>query len=149
MRSLPADNGDRFRTVAVNLKLGMLKVNLNMFTGDPGGPQAYLDPNSYYEGIDDGKYVKNERFGIKNDGDWAKIYHSYNGSTPDKYRDGVLTFQFGNFRIGRNSEGIRNAFQNQMAHDWLRHGTSPHFKILDIKPRWSIQFSDGNGNSNW
>ncbi len=41
------------------------------------------------------------------------------------------------------------AFQNQFAHDIILKGETPHFKILDIKPRWIFQIASGNGNSTW
>jgi RHS repeat-associated protein len=149
MFGLPADNHDRFRTTGGIIKWGTLKVNLNLFTGTPGGPDSNHNPEASAYGIDDGKYVKNHRFGIRNDADYARIYNFNNGFDPDKYRDGVLSFQLGIFRIGRNSEGIRNAFQNQFAHDIILKGETPHFKILDIKPRWIFQIASGNGNSTW
>ncbi|MBL0317445.1 MAG: hypothetical protein IPP69_17430 [Flavobacteriales bacterium] len=150
MGGLPADNHDRYRTTGAILKLGVLKINLNLFTGSPGGPNSNKDPKAYSEGYDDGRYVDDKSiFGWRNDGDWVRIYKPHDGFDPDKYRDGVMSFQIGAFRIGRNSEAIRNAFQNQFAHDIILKGDVPHFRILDIKPKWSLQIANGNGNSTW
>lgn len=55
----------------------------------------------------------------------------YIGGDVDKYRLGVLSFgskYIGPARIGINSEFVRHAFQNVLAHTWL--SPQPMFKIL-------------------
>jgi hypothetical protein len=72
-----------------------------------------------------------------------------NGNDPDKYRSGVFYIGFGPIKIGRNSEKIRNTFQNKFAHDFLMGGESPYFLWLDKDPRWYFYFGSGTGNTLW
>jgi hypothetical protein len=126
-----ADGGDRWRTAALGINAGPFSVNLNMFTGDPG-----LDPNNRRTYFD-----KNgrETYGI-----------GANGEDPDKYRVGVLSIGLGPFRIGRNSESIRNTFQNKFAHDFLMRGKSPYFlRMGNVNPSWYWYFGTGSGNTTW
>ncbi|MDO5666030.1 MAG: polymorphic toxin type 23 domain-containing protein, partial [Bacteroidia bacterium] len=122
-----ADNGDRFRTAAVQMNYGPLSVNLNMFTGDPG-----LDP-------------KNRPKEQDVDGWWT-----YTGGSANerRYRVGALSIGFGPLRIGRNSEAIRNIFQNELIHKNL-NPPSPLFKVLGIPAKWYWYFGFGSGNTLW
>jgi hypothetical protein len=52
-------------------------------------------------------------------------------------------------KIGRNSEKIRNTFQNKFAHDFMMGGESPYFLWLDKDPRWYFYFGSGTGNTLW
>jgi len=121
-----ADGGDRFRTAAVQMNFGAMSLNLNMFTGDPG-----LDP-------------KNRTTAEINGWD------TYNSGTSNnrKYRVGALSVGFGPLRIGRNSEGIRNTFQNELIHKNL-NPPSPLFQVLDIAPSWYWYFGFSSGNTLW
>jgi len=123
----PADGGDRFRTAAVQLQFGPFKAGINLFTGDPG-------------------LNEEDRRTRVIDGDETYI-ESRNGDNPDKYRAGVWYVGFGPFRIGRNSERVRDLFQNQIAHDWLTG--SPHFRVLDVPSSWYFYFGTGTGNTLW
>jgi hypothetical protein len=99
-------------------------IGLNMFTEDPG-----LDPN-------DRKYeIINGR----------KVYVENNGNNPNSHRAGVLYIGVVPFRFGRNSEQIRNVFQNHLAHG----NKYPWFEVLDRRGRWYWGFSTGTGNSLW
>jgi RHS repeat-associated protein len=123
-----ADGGDRLRTAAVGMNFGPFSLNLNMFTGDPG-LRGLDDPSGTDRNVLNGFYV----FGK-------------NGEDPDKYRAGVLSFGIGPFRFGRNSEAIRNAFQNELIH---KNIGSPYFTVLDIPPSWFWYFGTGSGNTLW
>ena len=122
-----ADGGDRFRTAAVQLNFGVFSVNLNMFTGDPGlyeeNQETYIDEN-------EPKY---------------KTYIS-GTSNVAKYRAGVISIGFGPFRIGENSEDIRNSFQNDLIH---KNQGSPLFQKLNTSPMWYWYFGFGSGNTLW
>ena len=111
-----ADGGDRYRTAAARLKVGPFSVGVNLFTGDPG-----------LDGLDrETKLINGREHYVEN------IY----GDNPDKYRAGIFYVGVGPFKFGRNSERIRNTFQNRFAHDYITHGESPYFLWLDRDPEW-------------
>ena len=93
LQNLLNDKGDRYRTAAGFLKIGKFDARLNMFTGDSYG---IVDKNvpGYPRGLKTG------------DG--------------DMYRLGALTLGFNGNRIGWNSEGIRDLFQNKFAHEIVK-----------------------------
>jgi hypothetical protein len=123
-----ADGGDRYRTSGVKLTVGPFPVGMNLFTGDPG-----LDPNNRpYRSING-----------------HETYVSENGTSPNKYRAGVLYLQIGPIRIGRNTEGIRHLFQNRFAHDYLTGGDSKWFEVLDRRRKWYFYFGGGTGGTLW
>ena len=125
MPGVPKGDGDRFRTAAVQFNIMEIGVGLNMMTGDRGKD---LDGNPNWETT--GKY---------------RTYINNNtGGDPDKYRLGALYVKAGPFRLGWNSEGIRNAIQNK----WI-HGTKfPHFKKLK-RNRLYWYIGSGTVNSLW
>ena len=124
-----ADGGDRWRTAAIGMNFGPFNINLNMFTGDPG-----FDKNNREYAMINGHntYVQN-------------IF----GDDPNSHRAGVLSFGFGPFRFGRNSEQIRHIFQNRFAHDMLTGGSAKWFEVLNIPPSWYFYFGFGSGNTLW
>jgi RHS repeat-associated protein len=127
---LKYDEGDRFRTAAASINMGLFSINTNLFTGDPGQDRG----------------IENIGYTLING---HNTYIANNGYDPNKYRAGVLSFGFGPFRFGRNSEGIRKAFQNQFAHDFLTGGQSKWFRVLPIQPSWYWYFGTGTGNTLW
>jgi len=128
MFGLPGpDNQDRWRSAAVGLNFGLLSVNLNVFTGDPG-------PYSH----EHAKMINGHM-----------TYTAYDDYDPNKYRAGVLSLSFGPIRFGRNSEGIRKVFQNQFAHDFLTGGKSLWFEVLPIPASWYWSFGFGTGDTLW
>jgi RHS repeat-associated protein len=126
-----ADNGDRYRTAAAKIRFGITSIGLNIFTGDPGlnhdDRRTYIDSSNGRETYTIGA----------------------NGEDPDAYRAGVLYFGIGPIRLGYNSEGIRNFFQNRLAHDWLCSKDSPYFKMLDRPGNFYFHFGTNTGNSLW
>ncbi|MBR6083423.1 MAG: hypothetical protein IKP62_10970 [Salinivirgaceae bacterium] len=119
--------GDRYRTAAVQINMGPLSLGLNMCTGDyMAGENGYDDETKEYKA------------GTDNNGNFFN---------PDKYRAGVLSFGIGSFRIGRNSENIRDYIQNQLIHS--RMAKPRYFKKLDIAPSWFWYFGSGSGNTLW
>jgi hypothetical protein len=129
-----ADGGDRWRTAAVGMNFGPFNINLNMFTGDPDVGGIF---GSRY---DDGNWLYNEN---------GREYYTGNTALDPSMRAGMLSFGFGPFRFGRNSEAIRHAFQNRFAHDTLMKGESYWFLPLDIPPSWFFYFGFGSGNTLW
>ena len=127
-----ADGGDRYRSAAARLRIGVFSVGVNLFTGDPGvdheDRRTFSDPDA------NGR----ETYTI-----------SANGDNPDEYRAGVLYVGLGPFKIGANSEQIRNFFQNRFAHDFLCRGDSPYFKVLDRPGHTYFYFGTETGNSLW
>ena len=97
-----------------------------MTTGDPG----LLKSNRIFEDID---------------GDGFNEYTSGTANDPN-LRAGVLSVGVGMFRFGRNSETIRNFFQNEFIH---KNINSPLFSKLDIDPSWYFYFGTGSGNTLW
>lgn len=127
-----ADGGDRYRSAAARFRLGVFSMGVNLFTGDPGVDhdirRTFEDPDA------NGR----ETYTI-----------SANGDNPDEYRAGVFYVGFGPFKVGANSEQIRNIFQNRFAHDFLCRGDSPYFKVLDRPGHAYFYFGTETGNSLW
>ena len=126
-----ADGGDRWRTAALQMNAGPFSINLNLFTGDPD-VNRIGDRYDYYSLTEKGRE-----------------YYTGNTANDPSMRAGVLSFGFGPFRLGRNSENIRHVAQNKVAHDWLMGGDSYWFLPLPIKPRWYWYFGFGSGNTLW
>ena len=127
-----ADKGDRWRTAAVRINTGPFSIGTNMFTGDPGKEDRDWDAGIVYD----------------NQGDPHSYYTQHDALNPDE-RAGVLYIGLGNMRIGLNSEDIRHAFQNRLAHDGLTGGDALWFLPLDIKPSWYFYYGTGTGNTLW
>lgn len=127
-----ADNGDRYRSAAARFRLTVLSVGVNFFTGDPGvdhdDRRTFNDPDA---------------------GGRETYTISANGDNPDEYRAGVLYVGLGPFKIGANSEQIRNLFQNRFAHDFLCKKDSPYFKVLDRPGKAYFYFGTETGNTLW
>jgi hypothetical protein len=124
-----ADEGDRLRTAALQINYGIFSAGFNLFTGDPG---------------------LNSEDRAKGDINGREHYVDGPFSSPDKYRFGAAYFGVGPFKVGRNSEGIRNYIQNKIAHDKLQDPKVPYFKVLpERKKRWFFYFGTGFGGSLW
>ena len=136
-----ADGGDRYRTAAARIRIGLFQVGVNLFTGDPGvdhkDRRTFYDPNTVSTYFDE-EMGGRETYTI-----------GANGENPNEFRAGVFYVGFGPFKVGANNEQIRNTFQNRFAHDFLCKGDSPYFQVLD-RPRQSyFYFGSGTGNSLW
>ena len=127
-----ADGGDRYRSAAAKIRLGLFSMGVNLFTGNPGVDhdirRTFDDPDA------------NGR---------ATYTISANGDNPDEFRAGVFYVGFGPFKVGGNSEQIRNVFQNKFAHDFLCRGDSPYFKVLDRPGQFYFYFGTETGNTLW
>ena len=127
-----ADNGDRYRSAAARFRLAVISVGVNLYTGDPGvdhdDRRIFNDPDA------NGR----ETYTI-----------SANGDNPDEYRAGVFYVGVGPFKMGANSEQIRNLFQNRFAHDFLCKKDSPYFKVLDRPGQAYFYFGTETGSTLW
>ena len=121
-----ADGGDRWRSAAVQFRYGLFNATLNLFTGDPGLVERDRSVTNYFH-----------------------EYYSSEGALDANQRAGVLSFGFGSFRLGRNSEIIRHIFQNELAHSAIMKNGPAWFKFLDIEPTWFWYFGSFNGNTLW
>jgi RHS repeat-associated protein len=121
-----ADGGDRWRSAAVQFRYGLFNATLNLFTGDPGLVERDRSITNYFH-----------------------EYYSSEGALDANQRAGVLSFGFGSFRLGRNSEIIRHIFQNELAHSAIMKDGPAWFKFLDIEPTWFWYFGSFNGNTLW
>ena len=119
------DGNDRWRTAAGKVTLGNFEMGLNLFTGDPGEP----GPNG-----DLGKRALNKKIGPN--GTYAQGPYG----DPDKYRSGVLYIGVPGYKIGINSEKIRNFFQNTMVHD--QKGI-PRFQVTETCDKLYFQIGSG------
>ncbi len=127
-----ADNGDRYRTAAARFRCVFFSVGVNIFTGDPGKDHDIR--NVFNDPERDGR----ETYTI-----------SANGDNPDEYRAGYWYAGIGPFKIGWNSEGVRDFLQNRFAHDWLCKKDSPYFKMLDRPRSMYFYFGTETGNTLW
>ena len=146
MFGLPADGGDGLRTAAGKLSFGDFAVGFNLFTGDPGGVKGMF-------GLGSNRNTGVKRENTVNNGQLTYADNT-KGGNPDKYRAGIGYVQYGNVKVGRNSEKIRHAIQNKAAHDFLYPTVSggehmPHFRIMDRKPTWYYSFGAGTAGSLW
>lgn len=127
-----ADNGDRYRSAAARFRLAVVSVGVNLFTGDPG--VDHNDRRTFNDPDVNGR----ETYTI-----------SANGDDPDQYRAGVFYVGLGPFKVGANSEQIRNLFQNRFAHDFLCKKDSPYFKVLDRPSQAYFYFGTETGSTLW
>ena len=119
------DHGDRDRSAAIQINFGLFNIGSNIINGDGGPRRNWKDV-----GNKDGTYIKYDILD-----DEGNILESYD---PDSRRMGTFYFGFGPFRIGRNSEKIRDVIQNKMAHGWITG--DPIYSVLDLRPRWYLRF---------
>jgi len=84
------DAHDRWRANAFSIGYGGVDLQLNMFTGEPSGSTSDIE-SGYPHGV-------------------------WNGGNADNFRLGALSIGFRGYRVGWNSEKIRNLFQNKFAH---------------------------------
>ena len=127
-----ADNGDRYRSAAARFRVGPLSLGVNIYTGDPGldsdDRKVFNDPDRNGRNT----YTINAK-----------------GDDPDAYRAGIFYVGVGPFKVGANSEKVRDLFQNRFAHDFLCKGKSPYFKVLDRPGQTYFYFGTETGSTLW
>ena len=99
------DDGDSYRTAALNMSIGNFTTGFNLFTGyrdydnENGSISKHRDPmciDEYGRKLPNGAVLE------------AK----------EKYRLGALTIGYGGWRVGGNSEMVRDAIQTQIFHNF-------------------------------
>ena len=139
--SFAADGGDRYRSAAARIRIGLFQVGVNLFTGDPG--HTWNDRRTFYDPNTVSTYYDEDMGGRET---YTTGAH---GENPNEYRAGVFYVGFGPLKVGANNEQIRNTFQNRFAHDLLCKGDSPYFQVLN-RPRQSyFHFGTCTGNTLW
>ena len=116
---------DGYRTGAGEIDFGPVSIGVNIYTGsrlDTDRPE--INGNE--------TYVHNEKKGKRD---------------PDKYRAGVLYVKIGIFRVGINSEKVRNYIQNEVIHENITD--DPYFKELDTEPTFYYYVGTGTGDGQW
>lgn len=115
-KNLLAGGTDKYRTAAMRFQIGDFQVGFNLFTGDRDLSK-------------DGNFSYRDDFGRKH----------RNGAAYEvgpRYRLGAAYVGWGNYRIGTNSEHIRHAIQNVVAH----HVLSPQGSFENLSWDWKFYF---------
>ena len=121
-----SDKGDRFRTAALTIGNKDVYAGFNLYTGDPNiavgdRPSDVINGQKYY----------------------------FKG-TANNFRLGAAFVGYKGYRLGRNSEGIRNIIQNKVAHTRLSNPDVPYFPVLqDIKRSIYYRIGTSNHYSLW
>ena len=100
------DRGDSYRTAALNVSVGDFSAGFNLFTGK----RIYSRPEDY------SYYPKN----LVVDDFNVKFPRGYVDEIGKKYRLGSLTFGYGGYRAGVNSEKVRHAIQDRVIHGIIK-----------------------------
>ncbi len=116
------DKGDKYRTGAGKIQIGMIHVGANMFTGEPN---------------------RTGRVGSTQVIEGNETYVPFNGYNPDEYRTGALYIRIGPFSLGNDSENTRHKIQNLIIHRKIT-GT-PFFKKLNSPDKFFFQFGTFGG----
>jgi Bacterial toxin 23 len=106
---IAGDSGDRYRTAAVGLETGGFELGFNLFTGQPKvgiNGKRQTDP------------------GVGTEGTYQE--------SGTQYREGIFYIGAGGYRVGINEEGVRNLFQNKLAHG--NGNIFPIFQVIDKQP---------------
>lgn len=114
-----SNNTDMYRTAAASIGIGDFDLQLNMFTGKSGndiGQGRDNDKNSKFVDFDSGRMKGNNKLG------------TWKNPEADAYRLGALSVGYRGYKVGVNSEHVRDAFQNWFAHKLL--SPQPGFRML-------------------
>lgn len=114
-----SNNTDMYRTAAASVGIGGFDLQLNMFTGRSGndtGKGRKNERNSEFVDLDNGRFKKDRRLGL------------WKNSEADAYRLGALSVGYKGYKVGVNSEYVRDVFQNWFAHKIL--SPQPGFRML-------------------
>jgi RHS repeat-associated protein len=114
------DGGDRYRTAALKLNVGMFNAGFNLATGDPGFEikRPMMSDGGYQY------YAADPQRGIN----------------PDKFRFGTSYIGFGGWQLGVNNEFFRHQIQNVWTHDPRGY---PRFSVLPSNDELYLQYSTG------
>ena len=126
-----SNDTDMFRTAAASISIGDFSLQMNLFTGKSGKDANKSDEISYSEGY----LKKGKRLGV------------WNNCEADMYRLGSLSIGYRGYKIGTNSEHIRNAFQNYFAHKIVTPQAG--FRMIDRKWNSYFQYLTPNKYTLW
>ena len=118
-----SNNTDMYRTAAAYIGIGDYEIQLNMFTGRSGndiGLEGKQDKNPDVVDFNSGRSTTKK--GI------TRQLGLWSNSEADMYRMGALTLGYKGYRLGVNSEIIRDGFQNWFAHKFI--SKQPGFRML-------------------
>ncbi len=133
------DGKDRYRTAAVQVTYKGQGVGFNLFTGDfelDGKDKGITDD---VPGHRDFKTVNGRKRRDFRGG-------QYSGENASAYRLGAAFLVNNGVQFGINSEGVRNAIQNEFAHV---KNYQPFFKVLPIAPTTYFQYRSPNQFTLW
>lgn len=125
------NNTDMYRTATMRIGIGEFSVQTNLFTGKSGGDAG--QPNNIDK--ESGRLRKGEKLGI------------WNNPEADMYRLGALTIGYKGWRVGTNSEYVRDVVQNWFAHTII--SPQPGFRMLSKNWLPYIQYQTRNPYTLW
>jgi hypothetical protein len=114
-----SNNTDMYRTAAATIGIGDFDLQLNMFTGRSGndiGKGRENGNNSEFVDLNKGRLKGDRKLGL------------WKNPEADMYRLGALSVGYRGYKVGVNSEHIRDVFQNWFAHKVL--SPQPGFRML-------------------
>jgi RHS repeat-associated protein len=108
------DEGDSYRTAALNLSIGDYSVGFNLFTGNRSKENQRAE-----EKIPNHKGKKINPIVNQLDEYNRKYKRGFVNESGRAYRLGALYFGYKNYRIGTNSEKVRHAIQDIVIHGMI------------------------------
>ncbi|REC49537.1 polymorphic toxin type 23 domain-containing protein [Chryseobacterium pennipullorum] len=142
------DNNDSHRTAAMSLSIGSFRAGFNLFTGERNSSTYEEDPENKRKYQFD--YKEMRKYG-KDDylaGAYGEKYtHGLVEETGPKYRLGAAYVGWGNYRVGVNSEWVRHAIQNVLAHRWI--SPQPAFQMMSNSWGPYLQYQTVNQFTSW
>ena len=114
-----SNNTDMYRTAAATIGIGDFDLQLNMFTGRSGndiGKGRENGNNSEFVDLNNGRLKGDRKLGL------------WKNPEADMYRLGALSVGYKGYKVGVNSEHVRDVFQNWFAHKVL--SPQPGFRML-------------------
>jgi hypothetical protein len=104
------DGGDSYRTAGANFSIGEYSLQMDLFTG-LRNEASYRAENM----MPGGRVGISEGYGL-----FGEYYNNgFVVEQGEKYRFGGLSLNWGGKQVGLNSEWIRHAFQNKVAHNFF------------------------------
>jgi len=128
---------DMFRTNAFEVSYREFSLRGNLFTGKSGADESNT---MFSNAINDPSLVDfSQGYG----------YGTWINPSANKYRLGALSFGYRGYRLGANSEQIRDFFQNRLAHTWTPGKHQPIYKVLSNEWKPYFQYQSSNRYTLW
>jgi Bacterial toxin 23 len=135
------DAGDSYRSAAGSIGIGDFSVNMNLLTG-LRNKESYRTESvqDFNETLASGNFYKKVTSGIPmGRGPFGENYkHGFVHEKGPKYRYGGLTVNHGGISVGFNSEWVRHAFQNVLAHHIIQPQRQFPMLSSDARPVHNI-----------